>query len=58
MSVRSHGIGEDTSYTYKVGKLRWVPQEENGSVVGYNVPITLSRPELDRETARITGAIV
>jgi hypothetical protein len=42
----------------EVGKLGWIPQEENRSIVGDHIPVTLIGPELNRETTRITGAIV
>jgi hypothetical protein len=40
------------------GELRWVSQEEDGCVVGDNIPIALLGPELDRETTRVSGTVV
>lgn len=49
---------EEYTMTYEVRELGWVPQKEDGCVVGDNIPVTLLSSELDRETTRITSAVV
>ena len=42
----------------EVRKLGWISQEEDGSVVGNDVPIAFLGPHLNRKTSWITGEIV
>ena len=42
----------------KVREFGRIPQEENGSIVGDDVPVSLVRLELYRETAGVSGNIV
>ena len=42
----------------EVRELGGIAQEEDGSVVCYHIPIAFFRSKLDRETSRVSGAVV
>lgn len=44
--------------TYEMGELGWISQEEDRCVIGNNIPIALLRSEFDRESSRITSAVM
>jgi hypothetical protein len=47
-----------TREAHTVRELRWISEEEYGSVVGNDIPVAFSSPELDREASRVTSAVV